>query len=179
MRLAMVSVVQVRNQRRMSKMLTRLRRRVEILATTRSADGVAANFAARAMRSIHKVVEYPSTTPEPGVGSIFPVSARVRAKPRVMAESSQVRYQKRQATMIWARRAMTTSEREIKTVVNGTFCEAVGPSVAGTCSEAALISEGSMQDLSPNLRSSLDALLMCRSPIAVSEEFCRCTGCIA
>src|ERR1700733_11770651 len=99
MRLAMVSEVHVENQRRMRRILARLRRSVEILAMTRRVSGEDANFAAAAISSIHRVVEYPSTIPEPGVGSILPVWAKVRAKPRVMAESSQVSAQKRQATM--------------------------------------------------------------------------------
>jgi hypothetical protein len=47
-------------------------------------------LAAAAMSSIPSVVEYPSTMPESGVGSIRPVDAKVREKPSVMAESSQV-----------------------------------------------------------------------------------------
>jgi hypothetical protein len=147
--LATVSVVQVKNQRRMSRMLARLRRSVEILATTRRADGVAANFAAIAMRSIQSVVEYPSTIPDPGVGSILPVRAKVRAKPSVMAESSQVRYQKRQATMICARRAMKTRERERWIAENGRCLDVVEWTVAEEIfPDAALILDGIMQTLS-------------------------------
>ena len=164
----MVSVVQVRNQRRMSRMLARLRRRVEILATTSRAAGVAANFAAIAMRSIHRVVEYPSTIPEPGVGSILPVRAKVRAKPRVMAESSQVRYQKRQATMIWARRAMRMRDREMKTAENGRYFEAVDRSAAEEFfSDAALTTDRTMQTLSPTCYWAFDALVTRPSAIWV------------
>ena len=54
--------------------------------------GLEAIFAAAAINTIRNVVEYPSTMPEPGVGLIFPLCAKVREKPSVMAESSVVRY---------------------------------------------------------------------------------------
>src|ERR1700722_16322748 len=90
--LAQNSPVQVRNHRRMRMMLARLSRRVETLAMTRREVGVEAIFAAMAINNIHNVVEYPSTIPEPGGGSILPVCAKVREKPSVIAESSHVRY---------------------------------------------------------------------------------------
>src|SRR4051794_22569623 len=96
----------------MRRMLARLIARVASLAKTRRAAGEVRSFAAAAIRSIHKVVEYPSTMPEPGVGSMRPLRAKVRAKPSVMAESSQVMVQKRMAMMIWAMKAMKTSERD-------------------------------------------------------------------
>jgi hypothetical protein len=84
----------------MSRMFARLSKSVEIFAIARSVDGVVTNFATTAMSNIHNVVEYPSTIPDPGVGSILPVCAKVRAKPRVIAESSHVRVLKRHATTI-------------------------------------------------------------------------------
>ncbi len=99
------------SQRRMRRMLVRLSARMESFAKVRRADGEGRSFAAAAIRSIQRVVEYPSTMPEPGVGSMRPVRAKVRAKASVMAESSQVMAQKRKAMAIWTMRARRTRER--------------------------------------------------------------------
>jgi hypothetical protein len=98
--LASTSEVHEENQYRMKRIFARFSRRVEILANASSATGLAINFAAAAISSIQSVVEYPSTIPEPGVGSIRPVWANVCEKPKVMAASSHVIAQKRHATKI-------------------------------------------------------------------------------
>jgi hypothetical protein len=99
----------------------------------------------------------------------LPVRAKVRAKPRVMAESSQVRYQKRQAMTIWERSAMMMRAREIKTAENGRYLEALERTVAGEIfSDAALTSDGTMQTLSLTYRA-LNALVM-RAPMRYGFE---------
>jgi len=90
-------------------------------------------LAAAAMISIQRVVEYPSTMPEPGVGSTRPVKAKVREKPRVMAESSHVSGQKRMAMTTWAARAMRTRARDDQSASDGlTFADSDGSTAMWT-----------------------------------------------